>query len=273
MRARVRLVSGAVSAALVLILPAASARAQGLRRLEAAWLVPERLAGTTLARPAAGPGDGLWVRAGQGRLHGLPELPVRRLALGATGGGGAWSLEGAWETLGSALLRDEVAEVRLQAGRRWRAGVSGSWRRVQAGPAPAWRAFTGGLDLSLAWSRGPLGSGTARVLWPLASAATAPGGGPTPRLLLAVAGGGRALAVQVDTDPDGRPHVGWEALGALSPGVGVCWRSDPASGALGGGLRLERGWWRLRTSHLVHPDLGPTHRCELAFGAPGASPW
>jgi hypothetical protein len=279
MAARRVLTTGAAALALALALPAAPAIAQGLRRLDGAWLVPERLAGAALSRGAAIqpgaaiPANGLWVRAGQARLHGLAELPVRRLAIGATGSGGAWSLEGGWESLGSALLRDDVVEVRLQAGRRWGAGLSGRWRRLQAGQAAAWRAFDGALDLGLAWSDRRLGSGAVRFFWPLRAPDTAPGAEPVPRLLLAIAGGGRALALLVDAGPDGRPHAGWEALCALTPGVGLCWRADPASGALGGGLRLERGWWRLRTSHLVHPDLGPTHRCELAFGAVGASPW
>lgn len=279
MAARRALRAGVATVALALAVPAAPAAAQGLRRLDTAWLVPERLAvaalsgATALPHGAAGPATGLWVRAGQARLHGLPELPVRRLAVGMTGSGGAWSLEGGWETLGSTLLRDDVAQVRLQAGRRWWAGLSGRWRRLQAGQAPVWRAFDGALELGVAWPGGPLGAGAARVFWPLGEPQTAPGAEPVPRVLLAIAGGGRALALLVDAGPEGRPHVGWEALCALAPGVGLSWRADPASGALGGGLRLEWGRLRLRTSHLVHPDLGPTHRCEVAFGAVGASPW
>jgi len=84
---------------------------------------------------------------------------------------------------------------------------------------------------------------------------------------------GRALALRLDVAADGRPVFGWEALAGLGGSLGVAWRADRASGAMGGGLIWRSARLRLRTSHLAHPDLGLTHRIEIGVGRPGASPW
>jgi hypothetical protein len=42
---------------------------------------------------------------------------------------------------------------------------------------------------------------------------------------------------------------------------------------MGAGLLWQRGALRLRSSHLAHPDLGLTHRFEVALGSSAVSPW
>jgi hypothetical protein len=250
------------------------ASAEGLRRLDAAWVLPAYLTALALDRAAADSARGVWVRAGQTRLFGLAELPVRHLAAGMGGSRRSWALEGGWETTGAGVLRDDRLRARMVMGRRWRLGVDCRWRRLQPGPGPRLGEQAWDLILGFGAAAGPLGQVDLCLHWPLLRSgdpALAPE--PQTRLRLAAAARGRAVSLTVDTAADGRPTGGWGALCGLGHGFGLSWRADLASGAMGSGLLWQRGAVRLRTSHLAHPDLGLTHRFEVALGAPAVSPW
>jgi len=259
--------------ALVGLTLAAPVQADGLRHLDAAWLLPAALHDVLLESTGSEPaGGGPWLRAGQTRLFGLPELPVRLLAAGAAGSG--WAAEVGWETLGGPALRDDRLTARGSFGRNRRLGLWVGRRSQRPGPGPAGRALALDLEL-LAGGRQPgLGSWSAGVRWPLLRLADRwLGPESETRFQAALAAPGRALALCLDLDADGRPAVGWEAHAGLGGGLGLTWRADRASGALGGGLLWRRGRLRLRTSHLAHPELGLTHRIEICAGSPGGAPW
>lgn len=250
------------------------AAAEGLRRLDAAWVVPAYLAALALDRAVDGTTRGVWVRAGQTRLFGLVELPVRHLAVGLVGPCRSWALEGGWETAGASLLRDDRLQTRLMVGRRLRVGADGRWRRVRPGPGLRLSEQAWDLNLGFEALAGPLGRIDLSLHWPLfrtSHPALVPE--PQTRLRLAAAAPGRAVALTIDTGSDGRPTYGWEALCSLGQGLGLSWRADQASGAMGAGLLWQRGALRLRSSHLAHPDLGLTHRFEVALGSLAVSPW
>lgn len=249
------------------------ARADGLRRLDAAWLLPSRFEFGAVTGATAGPVAGSWARLGQARLHGLPELPARALAAGCAGGGG-WAGEFSWDTLGAGGFRDDRVRMRAGVGRRLRWGLGARWRRLQAGSgAPGTR-----LDLGLeaGWCSRPSGldGWVVEAHWPLLDGGDVwLEGEPEMRLRAAAGSRGRAVALDLDVAPSGEPAAGWEALCGLGAGCGLAWRVDGASGAVGGGLVYWRGLFRLRTSHLAHPALGLTHRLEVSFGRVAASPW
>jgi hypothetical protein len=267
--------TSAVCAALWLwaVLTGGDAHAEGLRRIDAAWLVPSYLSAAAVAGGAAPTRDGAWLRAGQMRLFGLEALPARGVAVGWRGTGSA-AVEVAWEAVGCDAFRDERGLLRAEVGGRWRVGAQASWRRLQpgAGARLSQRAVDAVAGCSV--PMGALGTCDLRVHVPLLRDGL-PAMDPEPdrRLRLAVAGRGRAVALAVDGNPDGRPSGSWEVLCGIGGGAGVAWRADGGSGAMGGGFIWQRGPLRLRTSHLAHPELGLTHRFEVAFGRPEASPW
>lgn len=258
----------------VIALHAGMARADGLRRLDAAWLVPSRLATDALWGEGHARSSGAWVRAGQARLYGLAELPVRRLAAGLAGAGRAWALEAGWEAAGSGTLHDDRLDGRLTVGRRLRVGARVRWRRLLAGAGPRLSDRCWDLEAGLSTTAGVFGDVQADLAWPLLrSGDAALAVEPATRLRLALGGRGRAVALGLDMGDDGRPALGWEALCGLSRGLGISWRVDRTSGSIGVGLLWRRGPLRLRTSHLAHPELGLTHRFELTVGAAEAAPW
>lgn len=255
---------------LALALPA---EATGMRRLDGAWLLPAALHEVLLESPGAPPAAaGFWLRAAHARLFGLPELPARLLAAGAAGRG--WAAEIGWEALGGQALRDDRLTARGTVGRGWRLGLWVGRRSLRPGPGPAGGGLAVDLELMTEGRRPWLGAWSVATQWPLLRDADdwLPAE-PETRLRAALAAPGRALALRLDVAADGRPVFGWEALAGLGGSLGVAWRADRASGAMGGGLIWRSARLRLRTSHLAHPDLGLTHRIEIGVGRPGASPW
>ena len=250
------------------------AAADGLRRLDAAWLLPAGQVATAIGAGQRSAGNGAWGRAGQTRLFGQSDLQVRRLAAGLAGPGGGWALEGGWESAGTGALRDDRLDGRLAVGRRVRVGARMRWRRLQPGPGPRLQDRNWDLEVGATTAVGPLGGVQADFAWPLVRTGdSALAAEPVTRLRLALAGQDRAVALGLEVGADGRPAIGWEALCALGRGLGLAWRVDRASGAMGTALYWRRGVLRLRTSHLAHPDLGLTHRFELTFGTPESAPW
>jgi hypothetical protein len=153
-------------------------------------------------------------------------------------------------------------------------GAACRWRRLTPGPGPVLAAQAWDLTVGVRFPPSVAGEGRVTLFLPLARR-TASGLVPEPdlRLLLTVGARGRAFTVAVVTGADGRPSGGWEALCGVGGGLGLSLRADLGTGTVGCGLLWQRAQVRVRTSHLSHPDLGLTHRFEVALGKVGASPW
>lgn len=252
---------------------ASPAGASGLRRLDSAWLLPAalhvHLVGDAAAAP---PARGAWLRAGQARLYGLPELPTRALGIGLAGRG--WVLDAGWETLGSGPLRDDRAYGSIAVGTARLLGVRASRRGLSPGAGEAGAAIAIDLEVVAAGHAAGLGHWRLGAWWPLLRQGDpwVPAE-PETRLRGALAGQGRALAASLELTADGSPSFGWEALASLGGRLALAWRADLASGATGGGLLWRSGRVRVRTSHLAHPELGLTHRAEVCLGNAGGAPW
>lgn len=253
-----------VTAVVAVTLAAGPAGGAGVRLLEDAWLWGPAWPDSAADRPGAF----AWGAAGSGRLFGMPELPVAavRLAAGRRGVGSAWGGTIGWQRLGRDLLRIDNVEATAGRSGRWRCRIrAAAERQTVAGEATAPGRRT---EAVLGWSwRTPAGFGgycdlhlslldelvhDPRYVAPLIS------------VLLRLAP--VTCAVAWDRRGDGTPLLGAEVLVALSGNAAVSWRYDGGSRSLGWGLVIRRGTLLVRTSHLVHPDLGATHRWQLAAG-------
>jgi hypothetical protein len=269
---------GALCAAALLAGPVGAA---GLRDLGDGWLLGAGSCAAFLS-PAGGggttPEPGAWVLAGSTRLHGMSDLPLHGLAA-------AWRsgkrpalpvVTVGWEVLAAPLWREESRRIAATWGWNRRLGVAGMQRVVRSGGAefPARRrtVVRAVVLLGATWRH----DGTrldARLELPLQD----PGPWSTrparTRLLLVEASRpGLAAALAVDQRADGTPVVGcavWVGAGGWACG----WRTDPATGALGPVLAGRRGGLLVRTSHLVHPHLGATHRLQVGWGTWAIAPW
>jgi hypothetical protein len=248
--------AAAVGATLVAV-ASPPVRAAGSRNLADAWLVsPAELGGG--ARPA-------WqVDVGTGRLFGLPELAQWRGEVQVARAG--WHAGLAWERLGSGLLCEDGVRAQAGLGRGWVLGLEGGADRLvlvgdepRLAPALAVRAT------------GRLAPGLRLGVWVHLLAAPDWHGNTGLRRLALLTGGHRewGWAIAFDRAVDGRPSLQGEVLARVAPVACLGLRVDPWSGAVGlsTAWRVRVGW--LRTSHLVHPELGTTHRWALVF-APGA---
>lgn len=255
------------------------AHGEGVRDFHDGWLLNPRDTALILApNPTAVPrsGWGLWGGAGQGALFSLGDLPLKSLEGGVIHRGRPWpwSVAGSWERLGERLMVEETGTVGLYLGhnpqlgfrmraRRW--SVEGE--KVDAGLESAlvgrMRVGMGaGLtgDLAIWLHPGPV------VRWHRERG----------RRILAEfkffypASG---LALRLEQRGDGVPVLSLEIMVRLASGLGLGFRADPETGSLGGSLVTNIGGPWLRTSHLVHPVLGVTHRFHLGAGDPGACLW
>jgi hypothetical protein len=251
------------------------AGAGGCRDLEDAWLLPPGRIVILLSRmkpdhadtARVSPAARAWFSAGLGRLYGMPELPLRAVAAGWPALRCAWAAS--WQRLGTGMLTEDRLRLRFLQGGDHRLGLGGGLDRLRAGGGRT--AVLGELSAEVVWP-GP-GGVVGRVSWPLATM------GETERRRawrrwLGVTGGGGDLvwAVAVDRSGTGRPAIQLELTARLATGCGLSCRAEPATGTVG----INTAWlWRgalLRTSHLVHPDLGVTHRWSLTLGRPGPDP-
>lgn len=262
-----------------ILLAPASSRADGLRDLEDGWLVSPAEARSLLCLTTpsawrgaddgadAGRATGWWLALGQARLFAMSELPLLAVALGRTERW--WSLAAGWQRLGGELWREDRTRLRLVIGRERRCGLVGGVDAV---------AWAGGLaeqatqldvvvEYPLAWDI--RARGTWGVLGPPSWHDTR-----APRRQALFTGGwswGR-WALACERDGKGVPAVQAEVL--MSLGARVAWglRGDPDTGTLG----LSTSWLvaraLLRSSHLIHPELGITHRWSVAFGPIEAVP-
>jgi len=244
------------------------AQAAGWREVEGAWLVPPDLAAALLVSEHAQVDARPWhISLGTGHLFGLPELNQRSLRVDWRGrpGGVPAFLQVQWSRLGHGLYSESLGTGQVMLGQRPGIGLAVEQTRMTiAGEAVS--AFPR-LDLLLAyqWSGAVVGRLWLRVVHPLPGGAT----DEARRREFLETGwqkGGHALVVQWDQDARGRPLLGGDFMWKAGPGVGLGLRWDPATGALGPGLQILRKGLLLRTSHLVHPWLGVSHRFSLGLG-------
>ncbi|MHB8078663.1 MAG: hypothetical protein ACYDIE_05345 [Candidatus Krumholzibacteriia bacterium] len=254
-----RVVAAAVAVAWFGLCPAAIGG--GSRDLQDGWLLPPDLLRPWLAPGQASGETGAWVAAGQGRLYGMPELPLRALAAGWRAP--RWRAALAWQRLGADLLLEERVRGQWLIGARQAAGVAVGWDALRLGDAPPRRQPVVNLELRLA---GPAGTRLAGSL-PLLPAPDWYGRGGVRRWWsFAAARGDAAWCLALDRDARGAPLLEGEGALRLADRCGVGLRWEPATGTLG----LTTAWlWRgllLRSSHLAHPVLGVTHRWSLGVG-------
>lgn len=254
------------------------------------WLLDLRDAGAVLsgsvhegtAFTAAGEGPsrqsgwGMWAGTGQGKLYSMEELPLVWVGLGLARRNSTlpWSISGTWSRLGKNLMREDTGTLGLRMGGKVRVGMGIRARRWNVAGIRVSSSIEPHLEVGLEL-------GISRELrmeagvWIHPVAPPSWHGSGSRRSLAEVKFylPAAALAIRIDQRADGVPVISQEILGRLTRGLGLSLRADPETGTLGGGLTLRvDGFW-LRTSHLVHPALGATHRFGLGAGAPEASPW
>ncbi len=264
---------------LVGVLGTGAGRGEGLRYHAGGWLLGP---GTMAA--AASPDsirEGSWVRwsMGQGQLFGMPELPllgcdvtVGRTSLPAgTREPTRWQVRARWQRLGGGSFCEDRWELAFLRAGRWRVGVClGGERLLLAGETgPAHGDLTAQLGRRWAWPGGI--EGWCDVHLPLDDDPAGDTRRVRPAARLALRHAGVVGIVAWDRRGGSTPLLGGEIVVALSPTVALQWRLDGASGSFGPGLAIRRGGLIVRTSHVVHPDLGATHRWQLIVGAGGAA--
>lgn len=213
----------------------------------------------------------LLVMVGQGRLFEMPELGQTFLGFRGELSGAAFSLGGGahWQRTGSGLFGEDLLEGELVHGERPSLGLAATyWQQTLGG-----RREKSFFEMDLLWGwrfHSREISGQLDVKWPLAKT-TQVLGGRRRRTLLKFTLWHQALAAAMvlDRHEDGSPHFGFHLLLAVDRGVGLECRADAATGSVGPGLSFVRGWLMLRTSHVIHPQLGVTHRLMLVMGKPG----
>ncbi len=233
----------------------------GSRDLHDGWLLPPDLLRPWLAPGQSGGDTGPWIVMGQARLYGMPELPLRALAVGWRAP--RWRAALAWQRLGAELLGEERIRGQFLIGRRQAFGLAAGWDALRLADAPPCRQPVLSLELRVA---GPAGIRLTGSL-PLLPAPVWYGRGGVRRWWsLAAANGDAAWCLALDRDARGAPLLEGEGAVRVADRCGLGLRWEPATGALG----LTTAWlWRgllLRSSHLAHPVLGVTHRWSLGAG-------
>jgi hypothetical protein len=241
--------------------------AGGCRDFEDGWLVPISRVAALLG--AVGPSSvdsglnrGAWITLGQTRLYGMPELPLARLALGGRTGSFHWAT--AWQHLGRDSFRED--QYRLAAG--WGRSncwlLSVGWDRLAISPT-----MTAGRLVMDARARFELTRRvTFLVTWPLLSdRGWYAGRGQFRWFHLSGTLGLVTWASALDRRASGEPSLQFGLIARATRGVGLGLRGEPATGSLGVTTAWRGRKFLMRSSHLVHPDLGTTHRWSLGWGA------
>ncbi len=241
----------------------------GVRDLEDGWLADP---GATAAFLRYGAEDGrgatTWFAAGTGRLFGMTELPVRAVAAGGVLGGGMW--EAAWQQLGGDPYRE--TEMRIGFSRRCGRGLRLGARAGRLQAALAGCDGEGAIDIEVIGDLEPHPGLCLQFRLP----ATDPPrwwAGRVRRRWLTVRGENRLWrwAAAFDRRDRGEVQVQGELALRLGAAASAGVRADPVTGTCGWIWAVRRGRLLLRGSHLVHPDLGATHRWQCCLLAGGGS--
>jgi hypothetical protein len=233
--------------------------------IDSGWLVDAHRLDAFMATEGAGPAAdrGYRIRLGSGRLHGMSALPMLAVGLDMHHRGRSMSI--GWNRTGESLWREDSLYLELIPLSRL---------------SPILRIdYVLGRCLDETISESLLPSLGARLLigdvlhvqgrydLPLARQDT----GRRPLLGLDVRNGCWLAALHLDrvsrAAPSLRGSVNYRFSSAASVGVLV----EPETSTWGYLLCVRKGRLLLRTSHLMHPALGVTHRLELTIGC-GAKP-
>ncbi|MBK9303012.1 MAG: hypothetical protein IPM94_03730 [bacterium] len=248
---------------------AARPAASGVRDFDDGWCGGPAESAELLGGPARA---GLWSACGLARLHGLEDLPLRRLAAGLRAA--AWSSTLSWQRLGGEVWHED--QVDLCAAR----AVAGSGPPGGGGAVGAVRPWCG---LALRWRRpcyAALATGASLDVAPQAGLARGRFSGSLQAVPLTLRRGPEAVgprpwlgarwhdanwSAAVELQRDDRGAAAWRAGGELHLGAVFSWGlvADGGSGAAGLTTAWRRGRLLVRTSHVVHPALGTTHRWDL----------
>ncbi len=224
------------------------------RDLSDGWILPatwEAALAVGAPPPVSSPG----LVCGTGRLFGMPELTQHALGLRFAAAG--LRLRADWQVLGGAAWREQTWRLEAAGGRTTAFGVAAAYRRVETPAASPWSRAEASIVLRLrpaegwevvAWSD-PLTLTPARETSPLA-----------PWIRLRGTSGGLAWALQADRRRHGAPRWRCGVAGRAGRGVVLGVLGEADTGTLGLTTLWRRGRLAVRTSHLVHPALGTTHR-------------
>jgi hypothetical protein len=240
---------------------AGAAAGGGLRDVEDAWLIEPGATAALLAEPADARAHRWRASAGHGTLFGMAELPQAALEVERR-----WAAVRAlagWQRLGRDLYRETTWRLALLAGRSWQLGAEVERAALDLGGEPAHRhtALTARLSAPL--------SGALRVeAWLPLTAPPVWYGRQGPRRWWRLVGGGDGWlwTAAADRSRDGSPSLQGEVLLRLVPRAALGVRCEPSTGTIGLCTAWRTSGAVLRTSHAVHPDLGPSHRFGLVVG-------
>lgn len=252
-----------------------------MRGLDDGWLLTAADLALCLRGPAALPpskdrAKGLWLGLGQARIFSMPEIPLYLAALSARFK--TWSLPVglgvSWQQTGNGFLKTTDQELIVRAGGDFHLGVRIVARTLALEGRSVGRILDRALFVGIPVDLG--GDVRAVIEMTLGLPDEDPAAFTTVRRPLAKAkvvrpGGG--IAVGVDRLRTGEPVLSFEVQWAPVAGLAVGIRADPSTASLGPGIAWQRGKLMIRTSHLVHPDLGATHRFFLNTGQMGAGLW
>lgn len=253
-----------------IVLGSGAAFAGGVRNFSGSWPINNQIARLLLqpefGQPVKPPA--VMVSVGQGRLFDMPELGQTFLAVRGSMKLGGIPLEagGLWEKTGSALFVEDRLRGDFLWGRSPSFGLSVEYLQQNLGG----QIREARPDFNLLWAVS-FGynslKGRLHLQWPIDGSAKALGErGRQDLLNLVIHSAGLAAALVIDRQPNGTPQMGFHFLLTLHSGIGLELRIDGPTGSLGPGLTITRGALMVRTSHVVHPHLGITHRLILVMG-------
>lgn len=247
--------------------------AAGWREVSDSWLFDTQTTAVVLDILAEESGEvsaRRWeVAVGQGRLFSLAELAQVEVSGQWRGRLSArpWKLQGGWSRLGEGLIQEH--RIRWEGSWGQAPGLGVAWETVRWQVAGLEQNSNTRMYLVGTWVQQWRGD---RELWVRLRQQVAgqrpveSGESRASFLELGFCGRRAALAVRWDRRPGGIPLVGGDLLWRWVRGMGLSIRWDPATGAFGPGLLVWRGKLLVRTSHIVHPVLGTTHRVGLVVG-------
>ncbi|MCP4292845.1 MAG: hypothetical protein GY780_13555 [bacterium] len=266
---------GICSGILFFLMIPVSAMSSGLKDFNDSWLIPPNLVHDLMSPANQNDHSNdfyLW-SAGQGRLFEMHELKQQFLSFETqlTTHGIPWAFIFAWQKtgLGDFVENRFQADVFWGQNAQWGMGTTHSIQELGKRQEPTKKNY-------FALFRYPYnGTGFSCYLelrWPVFSSSENVNFTERTNFLKGVfEGEDFAFATVVDRNGDGVPQIGFQLFFVLSDGVGLAMRTDLATGSLGPQLSLSKGLLLLRTSHLVHPQLGITHRLEFSLGRFGGS--
>lgn len=257
------------------------AAAAAMRDLTDGWLLsaPDLeycLQGPFVSNAPPDRAGGVWLGLGHTRIFSLPDLPqsVAAVAFRFRTGALPVALGVSWQQTGADFLQAATGEMILRAGGDLHLGVRLVFRTLDLEGRRVGRNLDKALLVGI-----PVDLGTdVRAAFELALGLPAASAARLaavrrPLAKAKVVRPGGAVAASVDRKPTGEPVLSFEVQWAPVAGLAIGIRADPSTATLGPGIVWHRGSLMIRTSHLVHPELGATHRFLISTGQMAAGLW